>query len=103
MMKVYVVKSRSGEGDDYKETLEIAFTDIKDAKAYVEDVQDYEEEARSRAEMCRNCDGFNNNCQLYQEPFYLDDPCENYYPHHENVDFYIDEVKLVEKKHGKTV
>lgn len=104
MSKIYVVKSRCGEEDDYKETLEIAFADIKDANEYVEEMRDYEEGARGRAEMCKDCDGANLNCLLYQEPLYLDDACENYYPYHENVDFYIDEVKLVEKKkHGKTV
>lgn len=102
MSRIYVVKSRTGEDDDYKETLEIAFADVKDANEYVAEMRDIEEGTRNRAEMCRNCDGLNKDCFLYQEPLYLDDGCENYYPHHENVDFYIDEVKLIEgKKHGK--
>ena len=96
MSKIYLVVSCCGEYEDYRETVEKAFKDIIKAKSYMEELESEEEERRSMAEKCRECEGFKDiACPMYIESAY-ENGCESWEPWYEPKTFIIREVELVE-------
>ena len=94
MNKIYLVYSAHGEYDDYKETIEMAFTDINKAQDYIKELEDRENGYKCMADKCSKCSGHDNNCPFYVEPTYYDDRCENYNPHYDKVYYGLKEVEL---------
>ena len=96
MSKIYLVMSQCGEYEDYYECVEKAFTDVKKAEAYLLEKESSEETYRWLANKCRDCDAGDKTCPYYIPPTHKFDPCENYEPYHDNVNFRIEEVEIEE-------
>lgn len=96
MSKVYLVISCCGEYDDYLETVKMAFTDVKKAEDYVNELRDEEQGYRDMANKCRECMGIDKLCPCYTSSFDVSDECEAYNPYHDEREYRIDEVELVE-------
>lgn len=94
MSRLYLVISGSGEwAEDYEETIEKAFKDLKRASDYISELEEIEQGLRDAAERCRDCGGLNHSCPLYQVPYSKEDECGAYEPWHDNVSFRIEEVE----------
>ena len=96
MDRAYLVVSYSGEYEDYCEKVEKAFTDIKKAEIFMEALKGEEQFCRDQASKCRECMGLDKTCPFWSEPYDNSDECEAYDPWHDEINFRIDEVELVE-------
>lgn len=96
MSKIYLVVSCVGEYEDYEESIEKAFKDFNKAVNYKAELESEEEYQRECSEKCRDCGGYDKTCPLYEEPDFKEDACLAWNPWHDNVEYRIDEVELVE-------
>lgn len=103
MNKVYVVRSKTGEGFDSTESLLKAFESVKDAEKYADKHEKEELYLRAAAERCKRCDGKNKDCPMFVASMYKDSDCDNYEPYHNNSWYWVDDVEFEERKRGKTV
>lgn len=97
MSKIYLVISSCGEYEERVETVEKAFKNIKRAELYKKELEEQENICRQMAKKCMECGGLNKDCPYYETPFFdYGDECENYNPWHDETDYRIDEVELIE-------
>lgn len=96
MSKIFLVVSYSGEYEDYFEQVEKAFADIKKAEIFMEALKAEEQFCRDQALKCNECMGLDKTCPLWSEPYDNSDECEAYNPYHDEREYRIDEVELVE-------
>lgn len=96
MSKIYLVVSCVGEWECYVETVKKAFKDFNKAVAFMSELEAEEIEQRDCSHKCRECNGYDKTCPLYEDPDFKEDPCQAWNPWHDNVEYRIDEVELVE-------
>ena len=102
MSKIYIVKSCSGEYEDYVEANVKAFADVHRAEELITILEEEEQVNRKNAKRCRECGGINLECPFYIEPAWEDMGCQNYNPWHDDTHYIIDEVEYDEKKNKDT-
>ena len=98
MSMIYGVYENGGLWEDSYHTLLKCFKNVKKAENYMKELEAVESATRYMRDKCENCNGYNKDCPLWMEPYNKDDECQNYstYTWHDNKDYSIEEVELVE-------